>query len=875
MKRIALLTCLVSVLYAFREIPPFKQELAEKFYNLFQKTPKEKIYLHTDKEIYYAGEDIWFRAHQVDAATHIPHVISRILYVELTDKQDSVLQRLKFMEWDSAFSGNIRLPEKMVQGNYCIRAFTYWMQNEGTDYFFKKNIRILNPSEARVNTDIRYIRATDNTLRAEITFTNARNTPYVRESFQYQVNKRNATGKTQNRRTDDKGILRIELEPDDYSIHLSTKDKSSVDLDRYLYIPMESTDFDVQFFPEGGNLITNNYQVVAFKAIDTNGLATEVEGHIYTDSTIIAKIKSEHEGMGSFKLPVYNNRRYYAELTNSKGITKRFELPSPVDHGFGIQLTARDSIIEYKIMQGEKASFPPGMTLLLQCRGRLINLVPADEHHFEGKILRNTLPEGIIHAVLVDTAYRIYSQRIFFIRPGHLAKLDIATDKEEFVSRESVTVKLLLDSIADRGSFSMAVVPDSDRDTSHYIDDIQSNLLLTSDLKGYIEEPGYYFSDTTETIARHTDLLMLTHGWTRFNIADIAKAKTEECEFYLERGQSIAGKVKDVWGKAARKARLLFLSDKGDITMTEADSSGRFCNNLFFIDGTKFVVRATNQKGKHRVEIEFDKEKFLPVSNFFPYNEKIRREEDDFYNNAYENYYYENGEKIYLLNEVKVVRKIPPKKYTTYDNWVDDLYRLDSAQIANEPEEDIVKLIVLKFPGLMRYNDEVYPLGPYPPKRKIPMTVNGFLERNSTFVRMIPKRFLLGISLLTGPVARNITDPFDTSSCKDTVLLITTRPDYHFEKPSTHFNINRISPQGIQIPDEFYVPKYEIDSVRLSTTKDERTTLYWQPLIRLEPGKSVKFSFYTGDKRGSYTIIIEGVTRTGAIIRKMKKIKVN
>lgn len=112
MKRIALLTCLVSVLYAFREIPPFKQELAEKFYNLFQKTPKEKIYLHTDKEIYYAGEDIWFRAHQVDAATHIPHVISRILYVELTDKQDSILQRLKFMEWTPPFQVTSGYPKK-------------------------------------------------------------------------------------------------------------------------------------------------------------------------------------------------------------------------------------------------------------------------------------------------------------------------------------------------------------------------------------------------------------------------------------------------------------------------------------------------------------------------------------------------------------------------------------------------------------------------------------------------------------------------------------------------------------------------------------------------------------------------------------------
>ncbi|WP_294142978.1 hypothetical protein [uncultured Sanguibacteroides sp.] len=865
----------IIMAYAFQEIPPFEQKLAGKFYDFFQKTPKEKIYLHTDKEIYYAGENIWFRAHQVDAATHIPQVISRILYVELTDKQDSVLQRLKFMEWDSAFSGNIKLPEKMTQGNYSIRAFTYWMQNEGADYFFKKNIRILNPSEARVNTHVKYIRAADSSLRAEITLTNARDIPYSRESFQYEVNKRNAAGKIQNRRTDDKGILRIELEPDDYSIHLSTKDKSSVDLDRYLYIPMESADFDVQFFPEGGNLLTNNYQTIAFKAIDSNGLSTEIEGNIYSDSTVIAKIKSEYKGMGSFKLPVYNNKHYYAELTNSNGITKRFDLPSPVDNGFGIQLTVRDSVIEYKIMQGEKATYPPGMTLLLQCRGQLINLVPANERYSGGKILRHSLPEGIIHAALIDSAYKVYSQRLFFVRPENLVKLDITTNKEEFVSRENATVDLLLDSIAGRGSFSMAVVPDSDRDTLYYIDDIQSNLLLTSDLKGYIEEPGYYFSDTTETIARHTDLLMLTHGWTRFNIADIAKDKPEDYEFYLERGQSIAGKVKDVWGKDAKNASLLFLSDKGDITMTGTDSSGRFCNNLFFVDGTNFVVRATNRKGKHRVEIEFDKEKFLPVSNFFPYNEKIRQEEDDFYKNAYENYYYENGEKIYLLNEVKVVRKIPPKKYTKYDNWVDDLYRLDSTQIADDPEEDIVKLIVRRFPGLMSYNNEVYRLGPYPPKPRIEMMVNGFSEHNSTFVRMIPKRFLLGISLLTGPVARNFTNPFDTSACKDTVILITTRPDYHFEKPSTHFNINRIRPQGIQIPDEFYVPKYEIDSIRHSKTKDERTTLYWNPEIWIEPDKPNKLSFYTGDKRGSYSIIIEGVTRKGAIIRKIKKIKVN
>ena len=300
MRRIFIIVAIITA-YAFQEVPPSKKEIVDRFHYLFERYPKEKLYLHTDKDIYQAGDTIWFRSYTVNAFTNTPAIISRLIYVELSDKRDSIIQRLKFREWDSTFYGNINLPKDIKQGDYCIRAFTYWMQNEGTDYFFKKNIRVVNPDEARINTEVKYIRQEDGTLTAEIKLSNAMNIVYNKQLFQYQVNKPNQAGKTRSVRTDDNGILRVQLQPDDYSIHLSTRDNSSIECDRYLYIPKETTDFDVQFFPEGGNLLNNNYQRVAFKAIDSNGLSTEIEGTVYLDSVPTVQIKSEHKGMGSFK----------------------------------------------------------------------------------------------------------------------------------------------------------------------------------------------------------------------------------------------------------------------------------------------------------------------------------------------------------------------------------------------------------------------------------------------------------------------------------------------------------------------------------------------------------------------------------------------
>jgi len=136
-------------LSVFLSLNLFGQEtIANRLASLFEQQlkvfPQEKIYLHTDKPYYISGEQIWFRAYLVDAATHIPVFASRYIYVELINPLDTVVARVKIQHTDSVYCGHIDIPPDLSEGDYTLRAYTNFMQSLDENYWYAKNIHIGN-----------------------------------------------------------------------------------------------------------------------------------------------------------------------------------------------------------------------------------------------------------------------------------------------------------------------------------------------------------------------------------------------------------------------------------------------------------------------------------------------------------------------------------------------------------------------------------------------------------------------------------------------------------------------------------------------------------------------------------------------------------
>lgn len=204
----------------------------------------------------------------------------------------------------------------------------------------------------------------------------------------------------------------------------------------------------------------------------------------------------------------------------------------------------------------------------------------------------------------------------------------------------------------------MAITDDQKVKQDSLEDNILSNLLLTSYLKGYIKDPAYYFNDTTTILEHHLDLVMQTHGWTRFDPGKIARGEFPKEKYEIEVGQIISGKVKNFWGKDAKGAGITLLSNYGDSRLTETDEQGRFViDDLLFNDSTLFFVQALNVKGRRNVEVMVDTEHFLTPEYFLPNTLEIKEEDDKFLEKYSQNYYYEDGQKIYVLDEVRVTRQ--------------------------------------------------------------------------------------------------------------------------------------------------------------------------------------------------------------------------
>lgn len=867
MKRILILSCL-SVFgvcgFAMADLPPFVKNVLINFKIQNGVRLQEKVWLHTDRECYQVGEQVWFRAFLVDAATNRESSFSAYVYVELVNHQDSVLRRVKIVRRDSAFYGHLDIGPDIPQGEYCLRAYSYWMQNSGEDFIYKKKIKIVNPMDSRVLTGVTY-EIKDSSHYAVVRLTNSRDEPYRKVGVSWKLMGEEYKGKERRTRTDDEGRIRIPLKNlnNPGEVLLRFTDEDMFDFKRFVHLPDQSGEFDLAFFPEGGDWLPECEQKVAYKAIGTDGLSVEVKGLLYDEGGNVMDImQTFHKGMGFLNLKAEVGKRYYAEVEIPGGKKKKFQLPESNPRGIALTMQQLDSMLMYRVICGPQAKLNDSLYLLVHMRGMFYACMPLNGN-LRGQIPLNEFPAGILHVCLMDSQYRVYSQRLCFVRERKYPEIAVNTDKKGYLSREAVELCLNMEGEPGQsGSFSLSVTDDATVSRDSALDDIVSGLLLTSDLKGHIEDPCFYFRNVSKATDRCLDLLMMTQGWTRFDVSKVAAGEFTEVNYYMERGQAISGKVKNFWGKEAKEAQLILFSSNQIFRVLNTDSTGQFLvDGIAFPDSTSFIVQARSKKGRKSVEVIVDKDKFLRPDIRLPYARQEANGEDDFFKKYGKDYYYDNGVKVYILDEALVRRQPPKKQYTFYDHmarWV-----VDSAKLA-QTNLSLITFLGMEFPGVMAMNNQITYMG-----KDLYLVMDEMVEEYDRISMMDPKEFL-SICLLDGFNAQF----YFGVEAKDGALVFTRNFNYIPEK-ANRLNKAVFIPLGYQKAAQFYMPRYDVDSVRLAMadTMDIRPTLYWNPNVSLKTDSPAYLQFFTDDGCENATLILEGILKDGTVCRKEKKIR--
>lgn len=543
--------------------------------------PQEKIHVVTDRDMYCAGDTVWLRTFVVDAISLQNAGLSKYAYIELRNPFKEVVNRIKLIDRDGVFSGYIPLAEDMPEGDYTLVAYTAFSENQGKDYFFRKPLRIEAPYSSKYKIDTEFTNAGEGEVKGHFSLKSLRGDKMHYTSMSWTM--------------PDGSTLEFADSPRGFSRKFKRDKGEDVVLVKFgdyakyvpIYYPVGST--EMQFYPEGGWLIAGVPCEVAFKATDEDGRGVAVSSKVLDkDGTEVASFSSSHKGMGKVSFVPEKDMTYKAEYIGPEGVVRYAEIGTPKPGMASLRYVSSRKRSVFSVAGGEGMD----LELILACRGKGIIATPIS---FEKPISINKedLPTGLYQALLVSpNDSMVVSERLFFIGA------DRPMPEMSSISTDSMAIKIQLP-IEGNGDCSVRVLNYYNGNKDQALD-ARTQLLLQSELRGRIEDPGYYFSEENRDADRNLDLLMMVNGWSRYNLPDVIMGKYTEPSIPLEIGQEISGKVRSRWrNKPLEGVAVYAIAPKKNFgTVAESDANGEFHLDGFdFPEGTAFIFRAMNEKG--------------------------------------------------------------------------------------------------------------------------------------------------------------------------------------------------------------------------------------------------------------------------------------
>lgn len=851
------------------------KDYARNIIDFNREYPQEKVYLHMDNRCYYIGDTIWFKAYVMNATTLRPTLMSGVLYVELLNEKGIEMEHKKMRLENGMCHGHFVLKEEYRTGYYEIRSYTRYMLNWGNEK------RTWTTAQESVSGKYHSEEIEEQSLIAD-----GNHCLFSRVFPVYMIPEKRGIYVSEMEWYPPHPLLAMPEEVDDELIEDSLR---------------------LSFFPEGGELVAGLPSTIAFEVTDQMGGKREISGWIMEDrKKEVVRFYTTGRGRGTFSLCPHPQKTYTAHV-EYKGKQYRYKLPTVKDEGGTLHLTPPigngDASFNITVSDGFRHQL---LGWTLQCRGQVtaFDTITLDSHvQYDIDIFKDELKMGVNQLTLFTSQGEVLADRLFFVPPTmRKVELNIPNMPDTVAPFEEIALDLHLkipNSMFSQGHFSLSVTDAKERGEATYdTRDICSELLLTSELKGFIEDVDSYFRHTNDTaMAADIDLLMMVQGWRRYEWTEMSAYDKFTPVYRPEKGLEIDGYVatdnatQENFLRAEKYKRIPNVKVSIDLhsdfvrhkDVCIADSLGRFhfTINKHFPDEVSMIIRLSENdsvsKAKLSSNIKYSypiiQRAFSPATELYSYYQ-IHSPEEHQLLRLEDSVSWSMGK---MLDDVEVSKRRKAKSEIHFENpdividyfkeWNNIMDR--GIPLANYYEEEFRcnfdRPIDTENP-----TNEVrlyYSLG----RTKLwgrNVVDNKILDdgRVTSLRYHMPKQIKVYSNLLTRGNSPQKMDR-ETDHRRFYHLVIERFPSKKSPTRAPYMlkNGTRITYyEGYSRVREFYSPDYS-ERV-LPDTADYRRTLYWNPNIWTDTKGRASVTFYNNKNTKKLHVRAEGFTRNGDFI---------
>ncbi|HEX8019208.1 hypothetical protein [Mucilaginibacter sp.] len=637
-----------------------------------------------------------------------------------------------------------------------------------------------------------------------------------------------------------------------------------------------ATKAGVQFFPEGGSFVNGIPTKLAFKAVSTNGLGLHVKGVVVDNTNAeVTKFESTHLGMGLIFITPEAGKTYKANLTYADGTKATVELPKADNEGITLMVN-NDSADKLGIeINANKAYYLKNKNKeigVIIYSGGVVRSVKAvlDNQVLDLNLNKKDFKTGVVQVTLFSAQGEAINERLAFIQNADQLTITPVSDKALYPARGKVHVSLnaknkngeavksyLSATIVNAGN--VPIVED-DENT------LLSSLLLTSNLKGTIEQPNYYFVNVNNDTRANLDILMLTRNFSRFEWKQLLSNEKPAMAYNAEIGFDISGEVKSMDGKPVDGATVTLMPRAGGALLSQiTDHEGDFVfKNLVYNDETQFVIQGKTATGGNKIHI-----------SVYPAPAIADMSTEDFISPAKGSITTGNDQTmqqpVYLadankrgfnavVNSNKRVNDQKPATETLANENLKDQNLLTTGlegRLTGVILRDGVPFLADKAnaamqngPMLIIADDTALPPG---------TSVNNYnpVDVESATVLKNADAAIYGIRGANGVLILKMRKAASSGKVKNIAL------------PGLLY----YTAEGFYKANTFHSPVYE-GSEQRTNKPDTRSTIYWNPDIVTDKDGNASFDFFNADSKGTYRLVIEGIDEAGNIGRSVVTYKV-